>query len=216
LKEQLVAAFRDHTTEQKARDKLEYLRQGEKQSIDTFFILFDTLAAECNVTTDQQLIYLLDWAVLDKYIHQIVTMQAKPTMYKAYKDIILRIARYHEQWEEQLRFERCCTHFFHGPRDRPHPEPPQPPQQDRRTGMGVVFGRQGKAMDVDAARQQNRCYNCGKVGHFKRDCPDLLKQKFNARALAMDLSDEEKQELVDQILPEDEENTDQVFESVDI
>ena len=60
LKEQLVAAFRDHTTEQKARDKLEYLRQGEKQSIDTFFILFDTLAAECNVTTDQQLIYLLD------------------------------------------------------------------------------------------------------------------------------------------------------------
>jgi len=82
--------------------------------------------------------------------------------------------------------------------------------------MGVVFGRQGKAMDVDAARQQNRCYNCGKVGHFKRDCPDLLKQKFNARALAMDLSDEEKQELVDQILPEDEENTDQVFESVDI
>jgi len=28
--------------------------------------------------------------------------------------------------------------------------------------------------------------------------------------------DEEKKELVDQILPEEEENTDQVFESVDI
>ena len=32
----------------------------------------------------------------------------------------------------------------------------------------------------------------------------------------MDLSDEEKRELVDQILLEDKENTDQVFESVDI
>jgi hypothetical protein len=41
--------------------------------------------------------------------------------------------------------------------------------------------------------------------------------KFNARALALDLSDEEKKELVDQILPEeDEKDTDQVFESVDI
>jgi len=72
-------------------------------------------------------------------------------------------------------------------------------------------------MDVDTARQQNQCFNCGKVSHFKRDCPDPPKVKFNARALALDLSDEEKKELVDQILPEgDEENTDQVFESVDI
>ena len=97
LKEQLIAAFRDHTTKQKARDRLEYLCQGEKQSIDSFFVAFDTLACECEVTADQQLIYLLDRAVLDKYIHQIVTTQAKPTMYKGYKDIILRIARYHEQ-----------------------------------------------------------------------------------------------------------------------
>jgi hypothetical protein len=78
LKEQLVAAFKDHTAKQKARDKLEYLHQGEKHSIDSFFILFDTLAAECKVTSDQQLIHLLDRAVLDKYIHQIITTQAKP------------------------------------------------------------------------------------------------------------------------------------------
>jgi len=216
LKEQLVAVFQDHTIKQKARDKLEYLHQGEKQSIDSFFVTFDTLAVECRVTVDQQLIYLLERAVLGKYIHQIVTTQAKPDTYKGYKDIVLCIARYHEQREEQLRFERRRTYFFRDPvvRDRPRPEPPQ---QDKRTGTGVVFGGQGKAMDVDAARQQNRCFNCGKVGHFKRDCPDPSKVKFNARALALDLSDEEKKELVDQILPEDEEeNTDQVFESVDI
>ena len=90
----------------------------------------------------------MDRTVLDKYIHQIVTTQAKPDMYKGYKDIILRIAQYHEQREEQLRFERQRTHFFHDPvvRDKPRPEP-----QDKRTGTGVVFGGQGKAMDIDTA-----------------------------------------------------------------
>jgi hypothetical protein len=216
LKEQLVAAFRDHTTKQKARDRLEYLRQGERQSIDLFFVAFDTLAAECKVTADQQLIYLLERAVLRKYIQQIITTQMRPDTYKGYKDVVLRIARYHEQAEEQFRFERRHTYFFRDPvvKDKPRPKPPQ---QDKRTGTGVVFGGQGKAMDVDAARQQNRCFNCGKVSHFKRDCPDPPKVKFNALALALDLSDEEKRELVDQILPEeDQEDTDQVFESVDI
>jgi hypothetical protein len=41
--------------------------------------------------------------------------------------------------------------------------------------------------------------------------------KFNARALVMDLTDDEKKELMNQILPEEEEeNPDWVFETVDI
>jgi hypothetical protein len=216
FKKELQAVFQDHTAIQKAHDKLEYLWQGEKHTIDAFFVLFNTLCNECKLTNDEQCIYLMERAVRRKYIDQIVTTKDKPTTYADYKKEVLCIARYHKQRDKQLRFKHRRTHFFSNmPKtNKPRSQPSQ--TQDRRTGTGVIFGGQGKVMDIDTARQQNRCCNCGKVGHFKRNWPDPPKAKFNAQALALDLSDEEKRELVDQILPSDEENTDQVFESVDI
>jgi hypothetical protein len=98
-----------------------------------------------------------------------------------------------------------------------NPNKPQstPFSLDRQTNMGITFGGHGKAMDIDMACQENCCFNCGKVGHFSHDCHDPPKAKFNAQALALDLTDDKKKELLEQILPK-EENTDQIFETVNI
>jgi hypothetical protein len=63
FKKELRAIFQDHTAEQKACNKLKYLRQGEKHTIDAFFILFDTLCNECKLTNDDQHIYLMERAI---------------------------------------------------------------------------------------------------------------------------------------------------------
>ncbi len=35
----------------------------------------------------------------------------------------------------------------------------------------------GKPMDIDAIRAKTKCFGCGQLGHFKRDCPKRAKTK---------------------------------------
>jgi hypothetical protein len=103
LKAELTAVFKDHTAGQKAREKLENLRQG-KHSIDEFFSLFETLTVECNLTSKpKQLIYPLEQNVNERIMSQIITTQDPPTDYDTYKVIILHISQYHEKRDSQLR-----------------------------------------------------------------------------------------------------------------
>ena len=59
-------------------------------------------------------------------------------------------------------------------------------------------------MDVDKLRVNNRCFGCGKEGHFHNQCPDANKRKFNIRAFVMEeLTPEEREEFLVELVGEE-------------
>lgn len=183
---ELDASFGDPMKKQKALERFYQSKQGNR-SAEEFFVELDQLIIAAGLTDakhDEVIIEQLKKAVHEDVYRGVARADPAPTTYAAWK----KKAKEVDVVEETIRRNRAERTRFQ-PRAPPRlsiPQapfrPPQAPPPVRpqafapRDHQGVKPGThpgRGIPMDVDinALRQQGKCYKCRQPGHFANNCP---------------------------------------------
>jgi len=208
----LTARFKDKVSHATARERLEVYKQNNLL-VDQHIQNLDAMFLEAKLRDNTEKIRILEKSTDKEIIKMIYSnpIGVIPEIYSEYCAGVLQIGRLQEKYRHQEALERSShrqpqASTSRHPQTTPHVTPQHPPRQattgERKTGTGITFGGHGKPMDID--RTKVGCFNCGKKDHWRKDCPDLDKQRMNVRSLVAQMTDEERNELLSMMVIEEE------------
>jgi hypothetical protein len=196
FKATVKARFQNKNFAQETRERLEHFKQG-KMKVDDYFTQLDMMFTDAAVIDDAEKIRILEKGVDAKILETIYTSDSPlPDTYDAYKTKAIKLGRMRERHQQISRIQTSSSSSSSSTTHRPTPAIHTHiyPQPDKKTGSGITYGGKGQPMDVSKTQRPMVCFNCGKEGHMRRDCPEE-KAKMNIRVLMASLEDEELQEL---------------------
>ena len=210
---ELKNTFSAADTEGEARAQLRQLRQG-KDTADEYIAQFRILAGRAKLTDSKQLIEYFIEGINTGILQKIFGQNPLPATINDWYTSATKFDSQHRQFQEILGRRKGTTGFQ---------------TQTKKTNtprFAGTYRNDPNAMDIDRLTteerekhmQENRCFNCHKIGHRAKDCrskPSNDQNKFNGikktattaramiRNLTADMDDEEKRKLLENIV-EDE------------